>query len=279
MENKGTFYFIKIDTTFFERHDMKILRSQPQGDSLLLFYLMLCTESTRHNGNLRYSELIPYDSKTLSIVFSFELAFIEMALKIFESMELIQLLDNQTIFVTMLEKLTRSSSSAKRVAKHRELKRLEQAREDKCNNVTLHVTEYRDKSIENRNKSIENRNKKKKLKSETIPIYFENENLNSKYLEFLEMRKQMKKKATQVTMNQNIKLLNKYDVDTAISIIDTSLNGGYLGLFAPKETNKINNNQKIIGSDTYWQDKIENQPETEEDIAYLEEVKKKFATK
>lgn len=126
MAKDKKYYYLKLPKGWFDRHDLKIIRKMPQGDSVALFYLMLLTESIDHDGQLRFDEFIPYDTESLSIVFDFEPAFIEMAVSLLMKFGLVERWEDETIFMTKLENMIGSTStSTQRVREHRARKKQE----------------------------------------------------------------------------------------------------------------------------------------------------------
>lgn len=141
------FYWLKLKKDFFQQHQIKVLKSLPNGRLYALIYLELLTESTSHNGELRYSQMLPYDIITLSSVIDEDKDNVEKAVETLERLELVEILEDQTIYMREIERMIGSETGiAKRVREYRKNKRLQ------CNkNVT--------KSIENRDKSIDIRYK------------------------------------------------------------------------------------------------------------------------
>ena len=64
----GKFYWLKLKRDFFKRHDIRIIEGMPNGKDYVLFYLKLLCESVDHEGNLRFSEQIPYNEQMLSTI-------------------------------------------------------------------------------------------------------------------------------------------------------------------------------------------------------------------
>ena len=60
------YYWLKLPCNFFKRHDVVIMRGQPNGDQLVLLYLQLLAESIDHDGLLRYNEKTPYTEAMLA---------------------------------------------------------------------------------------------------------------------------------------------------------------------------------------------------------------------
>ena len=67
MEENKRYYWLKLKRDFFRRHDIQIVENMPNGKDYILFYLKLLCESVDHNGNLRFSEQIPFESLCGSI--------------------------------------------------------------------------------------------------------------------------------------------------------------------------------------------------------------------
>ena len=103
------------------------------GKDYILFYLKLLCESVDHSGSLRFSDTIPYSEKMLSTITGTNIDIVRSAMKVFTSLEMIEILDDQTIYMREVEKMIGGESdSAERVRRHRALK---QAQSLQCNSV------------------------------------------------------------------------------------------------------------------------------------------------
>ena len=134
-ENKK-YYWLKLKRDFFKRHDIRIIEEMPNGKDYILFYLKLLLESIDHEGSLRFSDTIPYNEQMLSVVTNTNIDIVRSAMKLFIDLNMMSVFDDQTIYMTEVEKLIGSeSASANRVRKHREQQRLLQCNTDvtKCN--------------------------------------------------------------------------------------------------------------------------------------------------
>lgn len=119
-ENKR-FYWLKLKRDFFKRHDIRIIEEMPNGKDYILFYLKLLLESIDHDGNLRFSETIPYNENMLSVITNTNIDIVKSAMKIFTELKMIEILDDSTIYMNEVNKLIGSETSvAERVRKHRE---------------------------------------------------------------------------------------------------------------------------------------------------------------
>lgn len=127
------FYWLKLKKDFFKRHDIKIIEDMENGKDYILFYLKLLCESVDHSGSLRFSDTIPYSEKMLSTITGTNIDIVRSAMKVFTSLEIIEILDDQTIYMREVEKMIGGESdSAERVRRHRALK---EAQSLQCNGV------------------------------------------------------------------------------------------------------------------------------------------------
>lgn len=153
-ENKK-YYWLKLHKDFFRRHEIRIIEDMPNGKDYILFYLKLLVESISHNGNLRFSDTIPYNEQMLATITNTNVDIVKAAMQIFLELNMIEVLDDATIYMIETENLIGSETAA---AERKRKSRLNQSLLlAECDNVTpmsqeCH-TEIRDKSKENRDKS------------------------------------------------------------------------------------------------------------------------------
>ena len=125
MVNKR-YYWLKLHRDFFKRHDIQIIESMENGLEYILFYLKLLTESVDHNGELRFSDEIPYNVKMLSVITNTNVDITRSALKIFTEIGMMEKWDNDTFYMAKIEKMIGSETgSAGRVRQVRERKALQ----------------------------------------------------------------------------------------------------------------------------------------------------------
>ena len=140
------YYWLKLKKDFFQQHQIKVLKALPNGRLYALIYLELLAESTSHEGELRYSQLMPYDVVTLASVIDEDKDNLEKAIETLIKLELVEIIDDGTIFMREIQRLIGSETGQtirKREAKIEGGKVYPQ--------ITL---ENRDKSKENRKKEI-----------------------------------------------------------------------------------------------------------------------------
>lgn len=136
MADNKKYYWLKLKRDFFKRHDVRIIEEMPNGKDYILFYLKLLLESIDHEGELRFSDTIPYNEQMLSVITNTNIDIVRSAMKVFVELKMIDIFDDQTIYMNETQKLIGSeTATAERVRKHRESQRLLQCNTDvtKCN--------------------------------------------------------------------------------------------------------------------------------------------------
>ena len=132
------YYWLKLKRDFFKRHDIRIIEEMPNGKEYLLFYLKLLVESIDHEGELRFSDTVPYNEQMLSVITNTNIDVVRSAMKLFIELKMIEVQDDATIYMAEVNKLIGSEwSSTERVRKLRQNRKALQ-----CNaNVTESNTE------------------------------------------------------------------------------------------------------------------------------------------
>lgn len=145
MANKDKrFFWLKLKRDFFKRHDIRIIESMKNGKEYILFYLKLLCESVDHDGLLRFSDAIPYTEDMLATITDTNAEIAKEAIKIFVNLELIEIMDDGTFYMSSIENMLGSSSQDEharestrlRVKAYRERKEQEKADAEPSHNVT-----------------------------------------------------------------------------------------------------------------------------------------------
>lgn len=118
------YYWLKLKRDFFKRHDIRIIESMPNGKDYILFYLKLLLESVDHEGTLRFSDTIPYNEEMLGVITNTNIDIVRAAMKIFTELNMIDVFDDKTIYMSEVDKLIGSET------KWAEKKRLQRAKVD-----------------------------------------------------------------------------------------------------------------------------------------------------
>lgn len=125
MAESKKFYWLKLKRDFFKRHDIRIIEEMPNGKDYVLFYLKLLLESIDHEGSLRFSDTIPYNEQMLSVITNTNIDIVRSAMKLFIELRLIEIFDDQTIFMGEIEKMIGSESES--ASRMRRLRQKQQA--------------------------------------------------------------------------------------------------------------------------------------------------------
>lgn len=97
--NKERFYWLKLKRDFFKRHDIRIIEAMPNGKDYVLFYLKLMVESIDHEGELRFSDTIPYNEQMLSVVTNTNIDIVRSAIKLLTELGIVEVLDDKTLYL------------------------------------------------------------------------------------------------------------------------------------------------------------------------------------
>ena len=104
------YYWLKLQKDFFKRHDIRIIESMQNGKDYILFYLKLLVESVGHEGELRFSDTIPYSNEMLATITDTNIDIVRSALDIFKELKMIEVLDDATIYMAEIEKMIGSET-------------------------------------------------------------------------------------------------------------------------------------------------------------------------
>lgn len=137
MSEERHYYWLKLQETFFEDDTIDYIESQENGERYVLFYLKLCLKALKNEGKLiRYvgEMLMPYDDIGIAKLTKTDVDTVRAAFLLFSKIGLIKVLETGEIYLTQLNELIGSETSA---AKRKRMQRLKQkALEEKRDNVT-----------------------------------------------------------------------------------------------------------------------------------------------
>ena len=119
------YFWLKLKRDFFKRHDIRIIEAMPNGKDYILFYLKLLCESVDHEGNLRFSEQIPYNEEMLATITNTNIDIVRCAIKIFTELEMMEILDDGTYFMNEVNRMIGFETDwAEKKRKQRDLPKL-----------------------------------------------------------------------------------------------------------------------------------------------------------
>lgn len=171
--------WVKITTDMFNNRKIRHLRKLPEGNNIVLIWVMLLTMAGRCNadGRIYLTENIPYTPKMLADELDFEESTVRLALEAFERLNMVVSIDGELAIAGWeeyqnVEGMDRVREQAKiRMRNYRERKRLAdgnpETESDENERCYVDVTQrYADVTHQNKNKS-KKENKKENIN--TIP--------------------------------------------------------------------------------------------------------------
>jgi predicted phage replisome organizer len=148
MSDTKKYYWLKLKRDFFKRHDIKIIESMENGKDYVLFYLKLLLESVDHEGELRFSETVPYNDKMLSTITDTNIDIVRSAVKIFSELGMMETFDDGTLYMEQVSTMLGYETS--------DAMRMREAREKKKQLLIAHgEIEQCSESFENRSPELE----------------------------------------------------------------------------------------------------------------------------
>ena len=267
MDNKK-YYWLKLKSDFFDTEDLILLEAMQDGVIYSNILLKLYLKSIQNNGKLFYKNRIPYNSTMLAQLVRHPVGVVEKAMKIFQDMELIEVLDSGAIYMLDIQSfIGQSSSEADRKRVYRD--KIKEEKWDICPDIVPQLSQdcptivrtNGHQRIENRDKSIENKNKEKNNKKEngtSNAVAFDYSSFDNdeicyieKWLEYKkEIKKPLKTKASYTTLRNQ--LLNFKKNGTLKPSIDICIANGWTGLYEQKHfINKQNTQANSNTHDTF----------------------------
>ncbi len=152
--------WIKIMCNLLDNRKIKIIRREPEGNTLVLLWLLMLSEAGKCNrgGYLMISDKTPYTVETLGMVTDIPLPTVQLGLAIFSRLEMIDSVD-QAFFIKnwrkyqsedKLEKRRRKDRLRQQPHRDRERKKLLLLSSEKGVSRDSHVNPSRDVTPENR---------------------------------------------------------------------------------------------------------------------------------
>lgn len=219
MEEEKRYYWLKLHKDFFQGHQIRILEGMPNGKEYAYFLLKLLAESVSHDGKLRLSETIPYNEEMLSALTNTNVDIVRSAIKAFEALGLLEIMDDGTYYLTEVKRLTGSETEwAEKKRLYREKLKEQGQLEDKggheediegqCQDKKGQCP-IRDKSKEIRDKSKDIKKDIRKKDREAVIVHL-NDKLGTQYRE-----------AGKTSELINARMDEGYTVDDFTKVIDT----------------------------------------------------------
>lgn len=173
--------WIKIKTDMFDNRKIKYLRKLPEGNSIVLIWVMLLTAAGRCNasGMVFLTENIPYTPKMLADELEFEENTVVLALEALERMDMI-VRDNGAFYIPGWEKHQNAEALEKLREQNRIRKRNQRKRQQLLLESEVNVTKMsRDTNVTNADSHATEEEKEIKNKEKYNIYISSNEDINT----------------------------------------------------------------------------------------------------
>ena len=148
MSETKKYYWLRLKRDFFKRHDIQIIEAMDNGKDYILFYLKLLCESVDHEGNLRFSEQIPYNEQMLATITNTNVDVVRSAIKIFSQLGMMDVLDDGTYYMNEVQKMIGCETDWAQKKREYRQKQLEDKSRTKKDNVRQEIEKEIEKEKE-----------------------------------------------------------------------------------------------------------------------------------
>ena len=246
--------WVKITTDMFDNRKIKHLRRLPEGNSIVLIWVMLLTMAGRCNagGMIFLTENIPYTTKMLADELGFEENTVKLALQALEQFNMIQ--TDQGYFtiagwneyqnIEGMDRIREQNRLRKQKQRDRQ-KALPEASRDITGHVTQsHATEEekeRDLDIKNQKEDYKKKSVKetpRTLFERLIPEYTMADALKAKMCEWITYKTERKEPYKETGLKSLLRQVEnkcaEYGEPAVMSLIDTCMASGWKGIIFDK---------------------------------------------
>lgn len=150
------YYWLKLKDNFFEREEIQLIESLPNGKEYVLILLKFMMKAINSDGRLVVKDVIPYNPQMLATVTHSNIDAVRSAIDVFIKFGLMSTLDDGTLYMNEVQALLGSETefAAKKRAYRQNLKNSpkqlpDNSKTEKDNVRDIVRQENRDKSLEN----------------------------------------------------------------------------------------------------------------------------------
>ena len=111
MSDNRKYYYLKLKESYFDDDSIVLLESMPDGVLYSNILLKLYLKSLKHGGRLQLDENIPYTAQMIATITRQQIGTVERALQIFLKLDLVEVLDSGTFYMSNIELLIGQSST------------------------------------------------------------------------------------------------------------------------------------------------------------------------
>jgi predicted phage replisome organizer len=251
--------WIKITTDMFDNRKIKYLRRLPDGNNIVLIWVMLLTMAGRCNsgGMIFLTENIPYTAKMLSDELDFEENTVQLALKALEQLNMVVM--DEGFFrvsgweeyqnIEGMEKIREQNRLRKAAQRARQNALIESSRESHVTVTQCHAEE------EEKELDIKSKNKKNKsvhesthdIFSRLLPEYAFSDEMKEKMEEWITYKTERKETYKEQGMKSLLRQVEnnamKYGAQAVCDLIDECMASGWKGIIFDRLSQKQGKSQ------------------------------------
>jgi predicted phage replisome organizer len=228
--------WIKITTNIFDDEKIQLIESMPESDTIIVIWFKLLSLAGKSNngGLVMISEKVPYTIEMLTTLFRRKKTVVQLALHTFEQFGMIEMFDNDTILISNWEKHQNTTGLDRikeqnrlRQQKYRKkIKELDYKKEDKDieGNVTNNVTD----NVTNKNTKF----------NPFKTIYFDNQELQDLFIEFLQIRKKLKAVNTERAVKLQLNKLESHNDQIKKQMLENAISNSWKSVYELKKYGK-----------------------------------------
>lgn len=248
MADNKKYYYMRLKENFFDDDSLRLLEGMHDGYLYSNILLKMYLKSLKTDGRLMLNNVIPYSADMIAVITGHNVGTVEKALDMFQTLGLIEILDNGAIYMLNIQNFIGQSSTE--ADRKRQYDRKIADEKLNCTNVG----EISEKCIPEIEIDIETDIKKdtdieikteKKGGRKPQRVYFPgDEALNQAFMDFVDMRKKIRKPLTDRAIEMQIRKLHtlakipysdSLDNDLAIRILNQSTMNCWLSLYEIKD--------------------------------------------
>ena len=255
--------WIKLTTDMFDNRKIKHLRRLPDGNSIVLIWVMLLTMAGRCNagGMIFLTENIPYTPKMLADELDFEESTVVLALNALRELNMISSVGDHLAIAGWEE--YQNIESLDRIREQNRLRKQKQREREKLPELDVsrdcHVTVTQSHATD-KEEEKERRNNKAASPFEEILSEIEPEELRSLYREFIKMRTLNKSPMTAYALKlliSKVKRLEPNSTERQMMMLKEAIESSWKSVYKLKDGNKtsapknsVNNKRAVSCGDS-----------------------------
>ena len=236
------YYWLKLKNDFFTNKKIKKLRKIAGGDTYTIIYLKMQLLSIKDNGKLFFENVEDSFAEELALELDEDVENVKVTLiYLMRNGLLLEVNPEEFVLPETIECIGSETNKA-------ELMRKKRAKEKQIegNNVTNMLPPVTKCYTEIEKDKEKEEDKEKDIKVEKKKIYFDNENLNSIFEEFLQVRKKLKAVNSDRAIKTLINKLNKYNDDIKYQMIEKSIVNSWKDVYELKEEKSYQSNKGYV---------------------------------